>query len=74
VVSFPKGESGKDFVERFSNGVKQMIEGNEPGNLAAVCHGGHILFGLKEICANASGKQLWGNIMSNCSIRNLDEW
>lgn len=72
-VSFPNGESGKYFVERFSSAVKQMIKENEPCNLAVVCHGGHIVFGLGTIC-EANDQPDWRNKVKNCSITIAELW
>lgn len=66
--SFPKGDSGQVFIERFSNGVKQVIGETHPGNLVVVCHGGHIIFGLKAICPDSRLKLNWKAGVKNCSI------
>lgn len=73
-MSFPNGESGMVFVERFSSAVEQMIAENEPGSLAVVCHGGHILFGLGMICAGGFHKLDWRIKVKNCSITIAELW
>ena len=71
-VSFPGGENHLQLIQRFNEAMRRMVGEHPSGTIAAVGHGGQIIFGLKAICPNASWEPVWGRIMSNCAITHAE--